>query len=305
MAWGAAATGTPSGHRLDRSGAVVDAGVARRDLLRADPAGRVQHGACAGRLLAGDARCRPRRLRACRCSHRWTCPKRSSSRSWRSTSRNAGATRCCSSATTTSRTRRRRWRWRPATSARSTVMTGRSTAPPVVPVMPGCCRRWARPSATSDGGYDLAEHYRQCAAATDEMLARHRAAGRDGIDRRRRRGRGRVRHSGEVRPGRRRPAACRGRARRVRPPDHPAAVPVRGGRRGRRRVPASSRCTRTTRVRWSTTCASPCSARSRSSSSAASASTGRGSASPRTSTAPTCADRIQEARSMRGSAHDR
>ena len=31
MAWGAAATGTPRGHRLDRAGPVADAGVAGRD----------------------------------------------------------------------------------------------------------------------------------------------------------------------------------------------------------------------------------------------------------------------------------
>ena len=45
MAWGAAATGTPRRHRLDRAGAVADAGVARRDHAGPAPARRAQHGA--------------------------------------------------------------------------------------------------------------------------------------------------------------------------------------------------------------------------------------------------------------------
>ena len=224
-------------HRLDRSGALADAGVARRALLRADPAGRAQHGAGPGRLLAGDARSRPRRL-----AH---AGARADGRARGGRAHAARVPPRAAVAQPGAALRRLLPRAhvdvggggdaRLRAARRST--TGRSTGPPVAPAARGCVAarhdQAQRAAAATTSPSTTAE----CARATEEMLARHRAAGRDRLHRRRRRGRGRVRHPGEVRAGRRRPAACRRRAGRVRPPDHAVAVPDRG----RRRAPPTAR----------------------------------------------------------------
>ena len=104
----------------------------------------------------------------------------------------------------------------------------------------------------------------------EEMLAGIEPRGRDRFTRRRRgRGRG-LRHPRQVRALPPSSAAIRERrrARRLRPPDHPVPVPAPRpcARAAQGRGP--SRCTRTTRARWSTTSASRYSARRPSSSSA-------------------------------------
>ena len=215
MAWGAAATGTPSATGSTGQGLSLMQESLAEIALAADPARGAQHGARAGRLLAGHPRPRPRRLRACRSSRRWTCPRRSRWRSSRSTSRSGGATRCCCSATTTSRTPSQSVdadAARPRAASRPT--TGRSTGPPAAPARPGSCRRSAPPSSSDDGGYDLAEHYAACARAHRGDAGRHRTAGRDRLLRRRRRRRGRVRHARRSTSAPRSPASA-GRGARV------------------------------------------------------------------------------------------
>ena len=93
MAWGAAATGTPAATGSTGQGLSLMQESLAEMRLRRGPAGRAQHGARAGRLLAGHPRRRATATTACRCSRRWTCPKPPSSRSSRSTSRDDGATR--------------------------------------------------------------------------------------------------------------------------------------------------------------------------------------------------------------------
>ena len=62
MAWGAAATGTPRATGSTGQGLSLMQESLAEIVARARPARRAQHGARAGRLLAGDPRRRPRRL---------------------------------------------------------------------------------------------------------------------------------------------------------------------------------------------------------------------------------------------------
>ena len=261
MAWGAAATGTPARHRLDRPGALADAGVARRDHARPAPAGRAQHGAGAGRLLAGHPRRRPRRLPRMPVLAPMDVPEAVELTQLRvPPRRQRGATRCCSSATTTSRTR-------PA----------RSTPSPRRPPSRRRADDWALDGSTSGTGTGRAG-----------VAARHHQAAR----RRRLRPRRALRASARARPRRCSPASSRwsrpafmrrrrGRRGRVRharastcAPRSPACAPRAhaSGTCGRSRccpfptdavaaaaagAPRRRRSTRTTRARWSTTCASP------------------------------------------------
>ena len=181
--------------------------------------------------------------------------------------RAGGATRCWSWATTTWPTRHR-----------SVALPRGAHA--------GRCREWALDGSSGgsghaklisflgtakqrdDVGYDLADHYAGCAAATGEMVAGVEPLAEAGRHRRRRGGGGGLRHAGHVRPGRGARAAGRGRRVGYVRPDHPRSPsPPRRGRRPPR-APGRWPSTRTTRARWSTTCAWPCSARLRSTSSA-------------------------------------
>ena len=290
MAWGAAATGTPQRDRFDRSGALADAGVARRARLRRGARSwcstwRVRR-ATTGRprVAAGtattahagagaDGRARSRR------AHAVGVPPR------RAMAQSGAAVR----------------RLLP----RAHVAVGDPGAARL-PAGPGRrlgarrLHQWHRPgaagvaarhhqAATTAAATTSREHYARCAARTEEMLAGIEPLVETGF----------IDDADVVvvafgtpakyvraavaPPARRR---CAGR---VRAPDHAAALPERRHRPAPRPARGSSASTRTTRARWSTTSASPSPARRPSSSSAASASTARGSASRPISTAATCA----------------
>ena len=298
MAWGAAATGTPRGHRLDRPGAVADAGVARRDHAR--PAARWS---CSTWPAPRATTSRPpaaaaTATTATSCSRPMDVPEAVElDAAGVPPRRRSGATRCWSSATTTSRTRtqsvdvdadrlRRRSRRR----------TGRSTARPAAPGDAKLVSPLGDAKQRDDVGYDLAEHYRACAARTDEMLAGVEPLVEIGF----------VDDAevvvvafgtpGQVRP-RRRAASCGPRARasatsgrsrcsRSRPTAVAAAADGRAGRRGLREQPGPDGRRR-----------APRGARraARSSSSAGSASTARASASRPTSTSHVLRGRIEDA----------
>ena len=104
MAWGAAATGTPAATGSTGQGLSLMQESLAEITCAAAAAGRAQHGAGAGRLLAGDPRRRSRRLPPPRAGADGRARGGRARRSWRSTSPRGGATRCCCSATTTSRT---------------------------------------------------------------------------------------------------------------------------------------------------------------------------------------------------------
>ncbi len=139
-------------HRLDRAGALADAGVAQRARrYAADPARGAQHGARPGRLLAGHARPRPRRRPDAGPRAHGRARGRRAHAARVPPHRSSGATRSCSSATTTSRTpstlgrRRRRVDFGTAPGRRLGARRVHQRHRP----RPAACRRSAPRSATS------------------------------------------------------------------------------------------------------------------------------------------------------------
>ena len=265
MAWGAAATGTRAATGSTGQGlSLMQESLAEID-ARAAPARRAQHGPRAGRLLPGHPRRRPRRLPRIPCSRRWTCPRRSSSRSSRSTSPTGGATRCSSSATTTSRTPTQSVDVQPVDFgplpaddwALDGATSGTGHARLVSPLGDGkhARRRRLRPG----------RHYLRVRARDRGDARRHRADRRDRVLSTT----PRSSSSRSARPAKYVRAAVdaaprRGRTRRLRAADHAVPVPERDRSRAPPAARAPSRSTRTTRARWSTTSASRCSGAARS-----------------------------------------
>ena len=196
MAWGAAATGTPAATGSTGQGlSLMQESLAEID-ARPHPARRAQHGPGPGRLLAGHPRAAVTATTAMPVLAPMDVPEAvDARRSWRSTSRTGGATRCWSSATTTSPTPRSR-----STSTRvdrgplrsdDWALDGRPAAP--------ATRRLVSPLGTGkqrdDVGYDLTSTTWRARGATDGDARRHRAAGRDRVLRRRRGRRRGLRHA--------------------------------------------------------------------------------------------------------------